>query len=112
MTDSFKNYAQGFVDLRGQGGALTSVSLPPANFKSPSANAPVCLVFSPHPDDVAIFAALPLRLRHDDHWRVINVPVTLGSRLDRRTARWQEMQNCCVELGFEVASITGKAGRG
>jgi N-acetylglucosamine malate deacetylase 1 len=70
------------------------------------------MVFAPHPDDEAIFAALPLRLRHEDHWRVINVPVTLGSRLDRRAARWQEMESCCAQLGFEVASVSGKAGQG
>jgi N-acetylglucosamine malate deacetylase 1 len=112
MHASFKDFAQGFVELRAKGTALRAAATKPALFTPPAANAPVCMVFAPHPDDEAIIAALPLRLRHEDHWRVINVPVTLGSRLDRRAARWQEMQNCCLQLGFEVASASGKAGSG
>jgi N-acetylglucosamine malate deacetylase 1 len=112
MNGSFEDYAQGFVRLRAKGRALVASAADATHFKPPSANAPVCMVFAPHPDDEAIFAALPLRLRHEDHWRVVNVPVTLGSRLDRRAARWQEMHNCCAQLGFDVASITGKAGLG
>jgi N-acetylglucosamine malate deacetylase 1 len=112
MNGSFEDYAQGFVQLRANGGTLVAAAPELAHFKPPAANAPVCLVFAPHPDDEAIFATLPLRLRHEDNWRVVNVPITLGSRLDRRAARWQEMQNCCTQLGFEVASVTGKAGQG
>ncbi len=112
MHASFKDFAQGFVELRAKGAALVAVAPEPAHFKPPAPDAPVCMVFAPHPDDEAIFAALPLRLRHEDHWRVVNVPVTLGSRLDRRAARWREMQNCCLQLGFEVASVTGKAREG
>jgi N-acetylglucosamine malate deacetylase 1 len=112
MNGSFEDYAHGFVQLRARGGALVAAAPDPTDFQPPAANAPVCMVFAPHPDDEAIFAALPLRLRHEDHWRIVNVPVTLGSRLDRRAARWQEMQNCCAQLGFEVASATGKAGQG
>jgi N-acetylglucosamine malate deacetylase 1 len=112
MTASFENYAQDFSDLRGNGVSLKAAKSQPPHFKPPAGNAPVCMVFAPHPDDEAIFATLPLRLRHEDYWRVINVPVTLGSRLDRRAARWQEMQNCCAHLGFDVASATGKASQG
>lgn len=112
MSTPFENYAQRFAKLRAQGGALTVPPHNPAQFKPPAAKAPVCLVFAPHPDDEAIFATLPLRLRHEDRWHVVNVPVTLGSSLDRRAARWQEMQNCCLQLGFDVASVTGKAGQG
>lgn len=112
MTIAFEDYAQGFANLRAQGAALTAQARHPLHFTPPPATAPVCMVFSPHPDDEAIVAALPLRLRHEDHWRVINVPVTLGSRQDRRAARWQEMQNCCTQLGFDVASVTDKAGSG
>jgi N-acetylglucosamine malate deacetylase 1 len=112
MATSFEDYAQGFAQLRAKGSALVASAPDVTHFKPPAGDAPICMVFAPHPDDEAIFAALPLRLRHEDHWRVINVPVTLGSRLDRRAGRWQEMQNCCAQLGFEVASVTGKAGQG
>jgi N-acetylglucosamine malate deacetylase 1 len=68
----------------------------------PATDAPACLVFSPHPDDEALVGGLPLRLRRECGWRVINVAVTLGSRLDRRAARWAELQDSCRLLGFEL----------
>jgi LmbE family N-acetylglucosaminyl deacetylase len=66
----------------------------------------VCLVFSPHPDDEALAGGLPLRLRLAG-WRVVNVAVTLGSRLDRRAARWQELLASCQVLGFELVAAGG-----
>jgi len=73
--------------------------------------APVCLVFSPHPDDEALAGGLPLRLRLAG-WRVVNVAVTLGSRLDRRAARWQELLASCQVLGFELVAAGGTPGSG
>jgi LmbE family N-acetylglucosaminyl deacetylase len=73
--------------------------------------APCCLVFSPHPDDEALVGGLALRLRQRHGWRVVNVAVTLGSRPERRTARWDEAQACCAYLGFELVSPVGVAGR-
>ena len=31
---------------------------------------------------------------------VVNVAVTLGSRVDRQVERWQELKNCCDYIGF------------
>lgn len=73
--------------------------------------APCCVVFSPHPDDEALTGALALRLRQRHGWRVVNVAVTLGSRLDRRAARWAEAQASCGYLGFELLSPLGVPGR-
>ena len=73
--------------------------------------APCCLVFSPHPDDEALVGGLSLRLRQRHGWRVVNVAVTLGSRLERRAARWDEAQACCAYLGFELVSPIGVAGQ-
>ena len=42
----------------------------PAEADPPQADAPVCLVFSPHPDDEALVGGLPLRLRAAG-WRVV-----------------------------------------
>jgi len=74
---------------------------------APRTDAPVCAIFSPHPDDEAISAALAWRLRHECGWRVVNVAVTLGSRQDRRAARWAEAQACCDHLGFELLAASG-----
>ena len=73
--------------------------------------APCCLVFSPHPDDEALSGGLALRLRQRHGWRVVDVAVTLGSRLDRRAARWAEAQASCGYLGFELLSPLGVPGR-
>ena len=54
--------------------------------------APLCLLLSPHPDDECIVGALPLRLRQERGWRVLNCAVTLGSRQDRREARLAELR--------------------
>ena len=85
--------------------------LHPTETEHPQADAPVCLVFSPHPDDEALVGGLPLRLRAAG-WRVVNVAVTLGSRLDRRAARWQELQASCRVLGFELMAASGAPGMG
>lgn len=72
-------------------------------------DAPVCLLFSPHPDDESITGALALRLRQQSGWRVVNVAVTLGSRLERRAARWAELQDSCGLLGFELVAAAQPA---
>jgi N-acetylglucosamine malate deacetylase 1 len=85
--------------------ALMRADLPtpptePATAHTPPAfDAPVCLIFSPHPDDECIVGGLPLRLRREAGWRVINVAVTLGSNKARRAPRWAELQ--AAYLGFE-----------
>lgn len=60
-----------------------------------------CMIFSPHPDDECIIGALPLRLRQEADWRVTNVAVTLGSKLERREPRWRELEAACEVLGFD-----------
>ena len=87
--------------------ALMRADLPtpptqPAQAQTPPAlDAPVCLIFSPHPDDECIVGGLPLRLRREAGWRVINVAITLGSNKARRAPRWAELQAACDYLGFE-----------
>lgn len=63
---------------------------------------PVVLLFSPHPDDEIIVGALPLRLRREQHARVVNVAVTLGSKPLRREARHRELTQACALVDFEV----------
>lgn len=70
--------------------------------RPPAADAPCCLLLSPHPDDECIVGALALRLRREAGWRVVNAAVTLGSRIDRRPGRHAELVAACRRLDFEL----------
>ena len=83
------------------------VDLPLGGIKKPSRpklaeNAPVVLVFSPHPDDECIIGGLPLRLMREAGTRVVNVAVTLGSNKKRQQPRLAELRNACDYLGFDL----------
>ena len=84
----------------------------PAPADAPGATSPLCLLFSPHPDDEALVGGIALRLQQESGWRVVNVAVTLGSRLDRRAARWQELQASCRVLGFGCVGAGAAHGQG
>ncbi len=66
------------------------------------AKAPRVLILAPHPDDECLTGALPLRLQREAGWRVAVVPVTLGSRADRRLARLKELNAACRFLSWDV----------
>jgi LmbE family N-acetylglucosaminyl deacetylase len=59
------------------------------------------LLLSPHPDDECLMGALPLRLRRERNWQVVNVAVTLGSNVDRRAERAKELAKACAVLDFQ-----------
>lgn len=67
-------------------------------------DAPVALIFSPHPDDEVIIGGWALRLLRERHWHVINVAVTHGSNVDRQPGRWQELSACCACIGFDLVT--------
>jgi N-acetylglucosamine malate deacetylase 1 len=79
---------------------LGSCEFPEA--KSPKPNAPIGMIFAPHPDDECISGGLPLRLYREAGFRIINVPITFGSDLARRDGRRKELENACLYLGFEI----------
>lgn len=110
MRDPYLDYVGGFQQLLLQGGNLLHAAPAPQVLPSVAQAAPVCLIFSPHPDDEVIAGALPWRLRSEDAWRVINIAVTLGSDVARRAARWTELTRCCAYLDFELHSATGMPG--
>src|SRR3989338_3589235 len=62
------------------------------------------LIFSPHPDDEALIGGLALRFLRSGY-RVVNVAVTLGSKLERRAGRLAELRDSCDCLGFQLAII-------
>ena len=101
-------FVEGFEHLLAQGRALRVVPQPLPDLRAVAQDAPVCLLFSPHPDDEVITGGLPWRLRRQDGWRIVNVAVTLGSKPERRAARWSELEQCCARLGFELRSASGE----
>lgn len=71
-------------------------------------DAPVAVICSPHPDDEVIVGALPLRLRLEAGWRVINLAITLGSNQARQAARKEELSDACQMMAFDCQVIGGK----
>jgi LmbE family N-acetylglucosaminyl deacetylase len=65
-----------------------------------ASDAPTALIFSPHPDDECIIGALPLRLRRECGWNVVNVAVTQGSNRARQAERLSELNEACRFMGF------------
>jgi LmbE family N-acetylglucosaminyl deacetylase len=94
-------YTQAFERLLEQGRAIPH-AVPIAARPAPAPGAPLALLLSPHPDDEALTGGLPLRLLQEAGWRVLNLPVTLGSALAQRARRWAELQASCDCLGFEL----------
>lgn len=99
LTDWYAVLRQPPRDLRPAPSGAASSGVPASAL---AADAGLAMVFAPHPDDECIVGALPLRLRQESGWRVTNVAVTLGSRLDRRAERWAELTAACAVLGFDV----------
>lgn len=61
-----------------------------------------CAIFAPHPDDECIIGALPLRLQREAGMNIVNVPVTLGSKPERRATRREELAAACAVLDFSI----------
>ena len=98
----YLSFASSFRQLVKKG-----VDLPLGGIKKPprpklAEDAPVVLIFSPHPDDECIIGSLPLRLMREAGTRVVNVAVTLGSNKKRQQARLSELRDACDYLGFEL----------
>jgi len=89
-------YARQFRD----GKALPLGGFPPAANPPVGTGAPTALIFSPHPDDEGLIGNLPLRLRREAAWDVVNVAVTQGSNRARQAGRLAELKEACRYLGF------------
>jgi hypothetical protein len=63
MTNPFASYVAGFDALLASGAGLSTDHAARPQLQEVAIDAPVCMVFSPHPDDEAISGALPWRLR-------------------------------------------------
>lgn len=93
--------------------------LPPPETPTPRKQVPLharstkdrrrCLILSPHPDDEAIHAGLPLRLALEAGWEIVNLAVTFGSNTARRAERLGELEASCAVLGFALAQLDATA---
>jgi LmbE family N-acetylglucosaminyl deacetylase len=100
----YQAWVERFVtDLRA-GEAIGTAQMSDRGLADPSADRPKVVVFAPHPDDEMMTGGLPLRLLRERHFAVVVVAVTLGSRVDRRAARWGELEAACASIGFGAAT--------
>ena len=100
----YQAWVESFVtDLRA-GEAIGTAEKSVRALAQPSAQTPKVVVFAPHPDDEMMTGGLPLRLLRERQCAVVVVAVTLGSRVDRRAARWRELQTACSYIGFGAAT--------
>lgn len=103
MPNPYLNLVTQFAGLLQQAQPVFADGLPAPALQAPvSTDAPLCLICSPHPDDECIVGALPLRLKREAGYRVLNLAITLGSKRERRAARRQELRHACDYLGFDL----------
>jgi LmbE family N-acetylglucosaminyl deacetylase len=96
----YREFVSSFAKLVTEGKSLPLGNIARPRVPTPAADAPVALIFSPHPDDECLIGGLALRLMREAGMRVINIAVTLGSNKERQPARRQELKNACDWLGF------------
>ncbi len=100
MADNpYRAWVDHFAALLAEGAAIGTG---PSSARPPQQGGRTALIFAPHPDDEAIIGALPLRLQREAGFRVVVFAATLGSRPDRREARWRELEAACAALGFDL----------
>lgn len=100
MSASYPGFVRDFAALLERAARLPRPRARPRAKARPGA--PRVLVLAPHPDDECIVGVLPRRLQRERGWRVGVVPMTLGSRADRRAARLEELKGACGWLGWDV----------
>jgi LmbE family N-acetylglucosaminyl deacetylase len=98
----YYKFVSAFASLVDEGKSLPLGGMPTPKRATPAADAPVALIFSPHPDDECVIGGLPLRLLREARLRVINVAVTQGSNPERQQPRLRELRAACDWLGFEL----------
>lgn len=102
MSHPYLTYIRDFSRLVKGAKAAAQGGFPPCTAPKPPKDAPLALVFSPHPDDESIVGALPLRLLREGGHRVAVVAVTQGSNRQRQAPRLEEQRGACAFLGFEL----------
>ncbi|MCX8107753.1 MAG: PIG-L family deacetylase [Verrucomicrobiae bacterium] len=98
----YLKYVAGFARMVRKGQELPLGGIPIPRRAPVPPDAPVVMLFSPHPDDECIVGGLAVRLLREAEMRVINVAVTLGSKKERQLPRLAELREACRYLGFEL----------
>lgn len=102
MNDTYVDYLNELCEARAKGAQISPGTVHALATAPGAPDSPPVLLFSPHPDDECITGGLAFRLRHQAGVKVVNVAVTLGSRVDRRRERKAELENACRYLGFDL----------
>jgi len=100
VMNPYHSFVSGFAEMMAAGRSLPLGGIPPHHAPAPAPDAPVAMIFSPHPDDECIIGGLALRLMREAGMRVVNVAVTQGSNKERQQPRWEELRGACQYLGF------------
>jgi LmbE family N-acetylglucosaminyl deacetylase len=100
----YRSFVETFANDFREGQKIGAAALPNSAHPATPPKAPKALLMAPHPDDEMITGALPLRLMRELGFSVTDVAVTLGSRLDRREARWRELESACAYIGFRLVT--------
>lgn len=108
-SNPYCRFVADFAKLFAAGRSLPLGGIAPPARPAPAPQAPVALIFSPHPDDECVVGGLALRLLREAKMHVINVAVTLGSNPARQAERLRELTNACNWIGFglELAAPSG-----
>ncbi len=99
---TYKDYVDSISKLVQEAKTVQLGGVPPIERKPLPADAPVGLIFSPHPDDECITGVGSLRLMQENGIRIKNVVVTQGSNTERQAPRFKEVSDACNYLGFGV----------
>jgi LmbE family N-acetylglucosaminyl deacetylase len=102
MINPYVEFVASFARLARDGKQLPLGGIERPERPVAGADAPVALIFSPHPDDECVIGALPLRLRQEAGFRVVNIAVTQGSNRARQAERFEELKSACAWIGFEL----------
>ncbi|MCC5789265.1 MAG: PIG-L family deacetylase [Opitutales bacterium] len=108
MENSFRQYVAGleksWAEAKGWGPPEFSLEGKEAK---PTANGPLAVILAPHPDDECIIGLWPLRLAREAGWQICVLPMSWGSKKERRAARREELEHAVSFLGWRVAPSAG-----
>ncbi|MGD1084897.1 MAG: PIG-L family deacetylase [Verrucomicrobiota bacterium] len=96
----YLHFVSEFARIAREGRKCPAGGPAPPPHPSPRRDAPLAILFSPHPDDESIVGGLALRLSRECQWNVLNAAITLGGKRERRAKRLKELRGACRYLGF------------
>jgi len=101
MKNPYLSFVESIAEAVGAGRKIPCGGIQPGK-SGGSPDGGTVLLFSPHPDDECITGLLPLRLMREAGMKIVNVPVTFGSDVERQPGRAAELRNACGIFGWDV----------